>query len=98
METAEKLSTEKFVEWVNNQSEGKIFRVTFRKRSDNTVRTMTCRTRVRSHLAGGEKAFADADHKLLTVFDMGRGGYRSIPLEGLISCKLDGREYEIGTE
>lgn len=64
---------------------GKFFTVTFTKRSTGERRTMNCRLGVTRHLRGGTKAYNDADHGLLTVFDMQSRGYRSIPVANVIS-------------
>jgi hypothetical protein len=89
------LTPDDLVKWVRQQSAGRIFRVTFRKRSDGSVREMVCRIGVAKHLAGGEKSFDDEEKNLLTVFDFAKQAYRSIPLEGIISVKIEGQIYKI---
>lgn len=71
-------------------SNGKIFAVTFTKRSTGTVRKMVCRTNVRKHLRGGSKAYSPAKHNLLSVFDMQAKAYRSVPLDAITSLKANG--------
>ena len=63
---------------------GKFFTVRFVKRSTGLERVMNCRLGVQKHLKGGEKAYDDREHKLVTVYDMVAKGYRSIPLESVI--------------
>lgn len=63
---------------------GKFFTVKFTKRSTGEVRVMNCRLNVTKHLKGGEKAYDDTVHRLLTVYDIKAQGYRCIPLESLI--------------
>lgn len=64
---------------------GQFFTVTFIKRSTKELRTMNCRLGVTKHLKGGTKAYNDADHGLLTVFEMNSKGYRSIPVDAVKS-------------
>jgi hypothetical protein len=75
-------------------ADGTIFSVTFRKRTDGTIREMVCRTGVKAHLKGGEKKFDDREKKLLTVYDVQKNGYRSIPLDAIIRVKIHGKVYE----
>jgi hypothetical protein len=90
------LGVRDLVLWVRQQSAGRIFKVRFQKRTgDKGIREMVCRIGVKKHLAGGEKSFDDDEYKLLTVWDMQRNGYRSIPTDGIISARLDGHEYSI---
>ena len=74
---------------------GKLFSVRFTKRTTGEERTMLCRTGVTSHLAGGEKKFSDKDKNLITVFDMSKQQYRSIPIEGLLWIKIKGEEVKV---
>jgi hypothetical protein len=71
-------------------TEGRIFSVEFRKRSDGTLRQMVARTGVKSHLKGGKPAYNFSDKGLLSVFDMQEGGYRCIPTEGILRIKING--------
>jgi hypothetical protein len=72
-------------------TEGKIFSVRFIKRTTGEERKMRCRLGVTSHLKGGEKAFDDADYQLVTVFDLAKESYRSIPLDAVLSITFDGK-------
>lgn len=74
--------------------DGKIFSVTFIKRTTGEIREMVCRLGVKSHLRGGVKKFDDKEKNLLTVFDVQKNGYRSIPLENIIKVKVNGVTYE----
>jgi hypothetical protein len=73
--------------------DGKIFSVTFVKRTTGEIRQMVCRLGVKKHLKGGEKAFDDAEHRLLTVFDVVKKDYRSIACESITDIRLAGEEY-----
>lgn len=75
-------------------ADGKIFSVTFIKRTTGERRTMVCRLGVKSHLKGGEKSFDDAEHRLLTVFDTAKDAYRSIALESVEQIKINGEVWE----
>lgn len=68
---------------------GQFFRITFKKRSTGEIRTMCCRLGVKKHLAGGEKRFSDSEKNLITVFEMDKEGYRSIPIDGIICATID---------
>lgn len=75
-------------------SDGKIFSVTFTKRTTGEVRHMVCRLGVQKHLKGGEKKFDDAEKGLLTVFDIQKSGYRSIACESVSQIKIEGEVWE----
>lgn len=70
---------------------GRIFSVEFIKRTDGQIRKMVARTGVKS--AGGDLNYDPHYHNLITVFDMGKRGFRSIPVDNIISLKVDGRIY-----
>lgn len=72
---------------------GRIFSVTFIKRSNGAVRKMVCRTGVKSHLSGGELKYDAAEKGLITVFDMQAKAYRSISVESIMSLRIDGVTY-----
>jgi hypothetical protein len=74
-------------------TEGRIFTVTFKKRTTGEIRTLTARLGVKKHLAGGEKAFSDKDKGLITVFDMVNNGYRSFGIESLVCARIDGVDF-----
>lgn len=69
---------------------GKIFTVKFIKRTTGELRTMNCRTGVKKHLKGGEKKFKDSNKNLLTVYDLQKKGYRSIPVESIQEIVVEG--------
>lgn len=65
-------------------NDGHIFSVRFVKRTNGEVRHMLCQTGVTKHLKGGDKAYDASSKGLLSVYDVQKGGYRSIPLESII--------------
>ena len=67
--------------------DGKIARVTFIKRSDGSERKMICRTGVKKGLTGRGAAYDPESKNLLTVFDMEKGAYRTIPCENVIEVQ-----------
>lgn len=77
---------------------GKIFGVKFIKRTTGELREMTARMEVKSHLTGGGPAYDREAAKVLCVFDMAKAGYRSIPVEGVQSVKIEGVTYEVTDE
>ncbi|MDR2187095.1 MAG: SH3 beta-barrel fold-containing protein [Azonexus sp.] len=73
--------------------DGQIFSVEFIKRTDGTLRRMVCRLGVKKHLTGGGAAYDSKAHNLLTVFDMEKGGYRSIPVESVQRLTVHGQTF-----
>ncbi len=72
---------------------GRFFTVVFVKRTTGDIRVMNCRRNVAKHLKGGEISYDPATHKLMPVWDVGANGYRSVPLDNLLSVRVEGREY-----
>lgn len=70
--------------------------VGFHKRSDGSYREMICRMGVKKHLKGGPPAYDPKRHKLLWVWEPGEsGGYKSIPIEGIVRLKANQTEYDV---
>ena len=86
-------------------SGGKILSVTFRKRSDGTVRHLTGRLGVTIGVNGQGKPFNAQARGLITIYELlnlpgqrnGKraGQWRHIPIEGIRSVKANGEEYAI---
>jgi hypothetical protein len=74
---------------------GRIFSVSFVRRSDGVERTLLGRLGVTALLRGGEPAYEPADHGLITVFDMQNRDYRSVPIEGIRALSLDGERMRV---
>ena len=74
---------------------GRVFGVRFIKRTTGEVRDMNCRGGVRKHLRGGEQAYDPKTHRLVTVFDMVKGDYRSINCDSIIRIAVDGETFRI---
>lgn len=62
---------------------GRIFRVTFVKRTTGELRDMNCRLGVTRYLRGGELPFSPKEKNLIIVYDVKKKGYRSISLDNV---------------
>jgi hypothetical protein len=83
------------------KSNGRFFTVMFTKRTDNAIRTMTCRTGVKKNLKGGEPAYDFTAKNLIPVYDTQAGkkegdtGYRCIPVEGIHTVSINGKDFRV---
>lgn len=79
------------------KTNGRIFTCTFKKRTDGTIRRMTCRTGVvsrnTSKTTDPDRPQRDLDNGLLTVFDVQADGYRCIPLANVTEITVDGETF-----
>jgi hypothetical protein len=80
---------------VEEVDDGKVFTVTFVKRSNGQERVMNCRKGVKKHLRGGEKKYDPKSKGLVCVFDMQAGGYRSIALESITKVAMAGQVFDV---
>lgn len=78
-------------ELLSSLEDGKIFGVTFIKRTDGSPRTMSCRRGASVNIQGVGQSFDPAEHSLLTVFSCNDEGYRNIPLDSITELKHHGR-------
>jgi len=93
----EKLTLQQFVD--RARESGHIFAVEFVKRTDGSIREMLCRTGVTKGTKGGSMGYDPANHGLLSVYDMQKQGFRSIPVDAILHLSMDGQRYERdGTE
>jgi len=74
---------------------GKFVSILFVKRTTGELRKMLCRTGVKKHLQGGTMKYNPREHGLLTVFDMIKREYRSVPVEGLQRVMVRGQWYQV---
>ena len=80
---------------------GKAVTVTFIRRTDDKKtgakagdrRVLNGRLGVKSKLRGGELAYDPADYDLITIYDLQKHDYRSIPLDAVEEIKADGQVY-----
>ena len=74
---------------------GRVFGVSFIKRTDNTERTLNARFGVTSALKGGSLAFKAKDKGLMSVYDINAASYKFINLAALRSLQVDGVAYQV---
>lgn len=74
---------------------GQFFSVTFEKRTTGEMRTMTCRTGVKKHLAGGEAKYVFSAKGLVPVFDMVKREYRCFPIRNLKEIRAGGKTFKV---
>jgi hypothetical protein len=74
---------------------GRVFGVSFIKRTDNTEKTLNARFGVTSALKGGKLGYKAADKGLMTVYDINAQSYKCINLSALRSLTVDGAAYQI---
>lgn len=67
----------------------KFFTAKFIKKNGEQ-RTMNCRLGVAKDIKGTGKRFNDDDHNLITVYDLHKKGYRTIPVDRLLELKAKG--------
>lgn len=90
------------------QSGGKIFSVTFTKRSTKTPRRLVGRVGCSQQITGEGKPFKASDHNLLTVYEFvgreqdARGRHsnagkqwRHVSIEGITSLRMEGKEFQV---
>ena len=92
-----KLMTEKAAINALTTAKGKFMTVTFLKK-DGSTRRMRCRTGVKRYVKGvgsplGTPANRLQKYKLITVYDLDKAGYRSIPVDRVVSVKAAGKTY-----
>ena len=85
------MTVDEFIEIVGH----KFFTVCFEKRSDQSLRVLNGRLRVKKHLKGGDKAYTFNDKDLVSVYDVQAKGYRAIPMEGVKWIRAGGSEYNL---
>jgi hypothetical protein len=99
MEVKEKV---KVIASIIKSQNGKAVTVTFTRRTDDKktgakagdLRTLNGRLGVTKHLKGGSLAYNPKDYKLLTIFDLQKQGYRSIPLDAVNEVVAAGITYK----
>lgn len=71
----------------------KVLSVVFIKRTTGLPRRMALRFGVTRHLSGGELPYNPEDCGLLPVFDMNKRDYRMVDLSGILSARIDKKNY-----
>lgn len=90
-----KIITNADVRSVINKSNGQIFTVAFRKRSNGELRIMNARLGVQKDLTGKGMSYNPKSHGLMTVFDMQKQEYRMVDTEAVIWAKVNGTTYTV---
>lgn len=76
-------------------TKGRLFGVSFVKRTDGSVRKMTARLGVKSALRGGDPAYNATNKGLVVVYDTTKRDYRAIPLDAILTLSTGGEKYEV---
>lgn len=98
------VSRKKIAELINNANG--IFSVEFIKRSTGEKRNMNCMlgSKTRKGLVGGDMKYSPSEYGLIPVYlmpgdvnrDIDPKNRRSIPIDGIISAKINGKQYKVG--
>ena len=76
------------------QDDNRMFSLQFIKK-DGTKRVMLARFNVTKGLTGKGAKYNAEDYNLMTVFDMNKSAYRSVPLDRLLWLRTKGTRYYI---
>lgn len=87
-----RIKPERAREFLWNETQGRIFSVYFKK-TDGTMREMTCRRGVKAHLRGGDLPYDPKPLLKLPVFDMQIRDYRMVSLNTLVSFNIGGETF-----
>jgi len=77
------------------KSSGRVFGVTFVKRTNGEIREMNCRGGVRKGVTGEGMKYDPADHKLITVYDMQKGEFRHINTNTITRVTMNGITFTV---
>lgn len=86
------ISFRRALEFLWNETEGRIFSAYFRKKNGE-MREMVCRRGVKAHLAGGSLRYDPKAKMVLPVFDMQKEDYRMVNLRTLVSFNIGGETF-----
>lgn len=73
-------------------SDGRIFSITFIKRTTGELRLMHARRGVKAHLKGGTLPYDPIEKGLVTVYDLDKEAYRTIPAENVTEIRHHGKK------
>lgn len=76
-------------------TKGKMFTVTFIKKSNGEKRTMNARLGVKAYLRGGVLPYDPNTKGLIPVYDIQAKDYRMINIQGIVNLKTGGIEYNV---
>jgi len=77
------------------QKDNRMFSLEFLKK-DGTKRVMLARFNVTKGLTGKGAKYNAEDYNLMTVYDMNKSAYRSVPLDRLLWLRTKGKRYYVG--
>lgn len=77
------------------ETDGKVFRASFIKRTTGELRHMVCRTGVTKGVTGKGMNYDPADKGLMTVFDFQKKQFRMIALDGLKALRIAHKTYRV---
>lgn len=76
-------------------SAGRVFTVTYVKRTDGSDRVMNARLGVCKELKGKKRNYSPALRGLIGVYDMQKKAYRTVDANTILELKVDGKHYEV---
>lgn len=76
----------------------RIFSVTFKKRSDGSIRNIVGRLDVKKHVIGRGASYNASDYGLLIVFELKTNSYKCIPIDGIIDLKCGEISFKISDD
>jgi hypothetical protein len=77
------------------ETKGRMFTVTFIKKSNGQKRTMNARLGVKAYLRGGVLPYDPNTKGLIPCYDVQTKDYRMINIQGIINLKTGGVEYNV---
>lgn len=80
-------------EFLKQADSGRIFAVSFIKRTTKEERRMLCRTKVLKGTKGGSVGYDPLTKGLLSVYDVAAKGFRMVNLDELLTVKMAGKRF-----
>ena len=77
---------------IRRKAGGSFFSCTFTKRSNGETRKMLCKLGT-NRKPTGDRPYEPTDYDLLTVYDVNKRDYRTIPLDGILSLRIRGETF-----
>jgi hypothetical protein len=77
------------------ETKGRMFTVTFIKKSNGQKRTMNARLGVKAYLRGGVLPYDPNTKGLIPCYDVQTKDYRMINIQGIVNLKTGGVEYNV---
>ena len=77
---------------------GRIFAVTFVKRTDGSTREMNCRGRVKKGVTGEGMKYDPQSRNLITVFDMQKDEFRHINCDTITRVTMNGVTFTVSKD